>query len=240
MWEPEGEPLNISHMKCRKSCRVCCAIIKQRCPICGAAFCRNCWVVWWRHHVAHCNESEPEPLRGRTEPMSEPIPAHPEAVEEPGPEPEHRLVHFVEWMQSLTPAAGGKEEKTESESDEEGPEAKKRKIQAGAAAGNGPSSPAASAPPTSSSPIGPPSLLLRQLGPKILRHYIGTFLPQRCTLCDERRWVLAKCHINFEWWCLQCGICLQDSTHNGLPPSDSVHCGSSRGPSSHCEYSSAS
>ena len=53
--------------------------------------------------------------------MSEPIPAHPEAVEEPGPEPEHRLVHFVEWMQSLTPAAGGKEEKTESESDEEGP-----------------------------------------------------------------------------------------------------------------------
>ena len=112
---------------------------------------------------------------------------------------------------------------------------------AGAAAGgNGPSSPAASAPPTSSSPVGPPSLLLRQLVQKILRHYIGTFLPQRCTLCDERRWVLAKCHSNFEWWCLQCGICLQDSTHNGLPPSDSVHCGSSRGPSSHCEYSSAS
>ena len=27
----------------------------------------------------------------------------------------------VEWMQTLTPAAGGKEEKTESESDEEGP-----------------------------------------------------------------------------------------------------------------------
>ena len=105
---------------------------------------------------------------------------------------------------------------------------------------NDPSSPAASVPPTSSSPVGPPSLLLRQLVQKILRHYIGTFLPQRCTLCDERRWVLAKCHSNFEWWCLQCGISMQDSTHNGLPPSDSVHCGSSRGPSSHCEYSSAS
>ena len=88
-------------------------------------------------------------------------------------------------------------------------------------------------PPTSSEQM-------RQLVQKILRHYIGTFLPQRCTLCDERRWVLAKCHSNFEWWCLQCGISLQDSTHNGLPPSDSVHCGSSRGPSSHCEYSSAS
>jgi hypothetical protein len=112
---------------------------------------------------------------------------------------------------------------------------------AGAAAGgNGPSSPAASAPPTSSFPLGPPSLLLRQLQQKSLRHYIGTFLPQRCTLCEEGRWVLAKCHSNFEWWCLQCGISMQDSTHNGLPPSDSVHCCSRRGPSSHCEYSSAS
>ena len=55
-------------------------------------------------------------------------------------------------------------------------------------------------------PVGPASLLLRQVANRFLRHKIGEFVGNRCTLCDEKRASLIKeiSTCEFRFHCMEC------------------------------------
>ena len=55
-------------------------------------------------------------------------------------------------------------------------------------------------------PVGPASLLLRQVANKFIRYKIGEFVGNRCTFCDEKRALLIKENstCEFRFHCMEC------------------------------------